>query len=238
MIDMNRSRYLAMRPRVGYFRVLLLLPVLIMAGLGSMLAGRVTAQTLTTMPYLFYYGGPYDLLLSEGILYGTAGGGTSGDGMVFGVNADGTGFTNLHNFSPAISNSLGINTNSDGIRTAGLVLTGSTLYGVTVYGGSFGNGTLFKLNKDGTAFTNLYNFSSFNGYFTNAGAGFGTGTNAEGANPSASLTLSADNLYLFGTTENGGMFGQGTMFKVNTDGTGFTILHSFTTSSYGTNSDG
>src|SRR5439155_5529865 len=64
-------------------------------------------------------------------------------------------------------------------------------------------------------------------------------TNSDGANPHAVLFLSGNALY--GTAFNGGISGSSTMFKVNTDGTGFTTVHSFTASSnsppYG-NSDG
>ena len=49
-------------------------------------------------------------------------GGSSGNGTVFAVNTDGTGFTNLHSFYCC--------TNSDGAYPyAGLILSGNTLYG-------------------------------------------------------------------------------------------------------------
>src|SRR2546425_918651 len=80
------------------------------------------------------------------------------------------------------------------------------------------------------AFTTLYNF--------NPTAPPSTGS--DGANPYASLILSDDTLY--GTATGGGSSGSGTVFAVNTDGTGFTNLHSFTTGSGSfpniTNSDG
>jgi len=88
-----------------------LLPLLI-AGLGLIPAGRVTAQTLTTL-YSFTESpssnpstnsdgaGPQaGLILSGTTLYGTASqGGSSGYGTVFAVNTDGTGFTTLHTFT-------------------------------------------------------------------------------------------------------------------------------------------
>lgn len=67
--------------------------------------------------------------------------------------------------------------------------------------------------------------------------------NTDGANPWAGLILSGDTLY--GTTKQGGIagdYGNGTVFKVKTNGAGYTILHRFTagTGSYPqiTNSDG
>ena len=71
---------------------------------------------------------PYaGLILSGNTLYGTAcGGGSSGNGTVFAVNTDGTGFTNLHSFTHLVLPG----TNSDGANPyAGLILSGNTLYG-------------------------------------------------------------------------------------------------------------
>jgi uncharacterized repeat protein (TIGR03803 family) len=144
---------------------------------------------------------------------------------VFAVNTDGTDFTGLHSFGTPESR-----TNSDGANPeAGLVLSGNTLYGTTVYGGSGANGSVFRVNTDGTSFTNLYSFTAIT-----------STTNSDGANPYAGLVLAGNTLY--GTTAYGGNAGDGTVFKVNTDGTGFTNLHNFTsrTNGYpiGTNSDG
>jgi uncharacterized repeat protein (TIGR03803 family) len=149
------------------------------------------------------------LIFSSNTLYGTAAyGGSSGNGSVFKLNIDGTGFTNLHNFTAASSS---LFTNSDGASPfAGLVLSGSTLYGTANGGGTSGNGTVFRINSDGTAFTNLHNF---------------TGGSDEG-NVDATLILSGNTLY--GTTEGVFSSGYGTVFKINTDGTSFTNLHSFT----------
>ena len=109
-------------------------------------------------------------------------------------------------------------TNSDGANPyAGLILSGNTLYGTALYGGSSGDGTVFAINTDGTGFTNLHSFT--------ATLRFGLRTNSDGAYPSAGLILSGNTLY--GTTSDGGSSGNGTVFAVNTDGTGFTILHSF-----------
>ena len=102
--------------------LLLLLPI---AVLGLMQAGRATAQTFTTLYSFTAYPSGYStnsaganpeagLILSGNTLYGTAeGGGNSGDGTVFRVNIDGTGFTNLHTFA-ADSDSFTNVTNSDG----------------------------------------------------------------------------------------------------------------------------
>lgn len=91
-----------------------------------------------------------------------------------------------------------------------LTVSGSTLYGVTPSGGSAGEGTIFKMNTDGTGFALLRSFAG--------GAG-------DGKNPYNAMTLSGSILY--GVTHFGGTSTLGTIFRMNTDGTGFSLLHSF-----------
>ena len=139
------------------------------------------------------------LVLLGNTLYGTAGGGGSnGFGTIFGINTDGTGFTNLYTFS---GGSNGFNPG------AGLIASGGTLYGTTF---SDGYGTIFRINTDGTGFTNLHSFNYV----------------SDGGGPSGELLLSGNTLY--GMASSGGSYGYGTIFAVNTDGTGFTNLYTFT----------
>jgi uncharacterized repeat protein (TIGR03803 family) len=149
-----------------------------------------------------------DLMVSGGVVYGTTVlGGSSASGTVFAINTNGSGFTTLHNFS-AISEIDG--TNSDGGKpTGGLILSGSTLYGTTQAGGASSVGTVFKVETNGTNFTALHSFD-----WTN-----------DGGQPRAGLTISGGTL--FGTAMNGGTYGHGTVYSVNTDGTGFMALHTF-----------
>jgi uncharacterized repeat protein (TIGR03803 family) len=210
----------------------LLLLWMLPAGLGLMLAGRVTAQTFTTLHTFDWDGGSTwtpvaGLILSGNTLYGTTDyGGTNLNGTVFAVNTDGTGFTTLHSFT-APDHVAG--TNGDGATPeATLILSGDTLYGTAAYGGSSGNGTVFAVNTNGTGFTTLHSFEATSDSIWG-------GTNSDGANPHAGLILSGNTLY--GTAPNGGPNayagqygygpGYGTVFKVNTDGMGFTVLHSF-----------
>src|SRR6266700_4085420 len=198
---------------------LFLLPALI-----ASLSSWAAAQTFTTL-YNFAVGGYQEtpsvgLILSGYALYGTAAYFNGGPNTVFKLNTDGTGFTNLHNF-----------TGSDG-PSVGLVTAGNTLYGTTAYGGSFNGGTVFAVKTDGTGFANLHPFA----YVGNGVA----------PSLSAGLILSGSNI-LYGTTEYGGpsayggFVGNGTVFAVKTDGTGFTNLHNFTLGTggyYPSNSDG
>ncbi len=166
-----------------------------------------------------------ELALSGNTLYGTATLGGSGlDGTLFAVNTDGTGFTNLHIFTATAGTAglSGAGTNGDGaIPHAGLILAGNTLYGTAIGGGSSGNGTVFAVNTDGTGFRTLYSFTTTTGTSGWAGAG----ANSDGAGPIGGLILSGDTLY--GTTGLGGSSGDGTVFAVKTNGTGFTTLYSF-----------
>lgn len=159
------------------------------------------------------------LIAGKGTLYGTTErGGLSDNGTVFGINTDGSGFTNLHAF-----------TGTDGVFPCGrLVLSGQTLYGTT-FGRLAGDskGTVFAINTDGSGFTNLHTFGGI----------------GDGANPGGGLVLSGNILY--GTTQGGGTSGNGTVFAVNTDSTGYKTLHSFSPSvpaccwvDWFTNSDG
>jgi uncharacterized repeat protein (TIGR03803 family) len=159
------------------------------------------------------------LVLAGNVLYGTAQqGGTDGGGTVFKLNIDGSGFAVLHNF-----------TTNDGVMPEGdLALDGETLYGTTYSGGAGSNGTIFRVNIDGTGFAPLYAFST-----AAYGPSQGAYTNADGANPSGGLLLAAGTLY--GATQNGGAGGSGTVFAINTDGTGFANLYSFSALFY--NSD-
>ena len=143
-------------------------------------------------------------LLLGGILYGmTYNGGPSGAGTVFKVNPDGTGFSLVHSFTGASV--------ADGAAGFGsLVAAGTTLYGVTAQGGASSVGALFKVGTDGNGFALVHSFA---------------GGAADGSTPKATPLLAGTTLY--GTTSGGGPGGSGTVYKVGTDGNGFTLLHSF-----------
>jgi uncharacterized repeat protein (TIGR03803 family) len=140
----------------------------------------------------------------DGALYGTtAYGGASGLGTVFKLNPDGTSYSVLKHFS-------GI----DGaLPWAGLIQeTDGALYGTTGLGGSSSEGTVFKLNPDGSGFSVLKSFDPSQG---------------GGVEPLAGLIQGLDGA-LYGTTEFGGSSGSGTVFRLNRDGTGYSVLKNFT----------
>ena len=149
---------------------------------------------------------PYgSLILSGGVLYGmTSSGGTAWDeGTVFKINTDGSDFELLHSFTRS---------SSDGGRPSGsLTLDGSVLYGMTRYGGSGEAGVVFRIATDGSGFAVLRSFNLL--------------YNGTGHYPYGSLALQGDDL--FGVTYEGGpSLGEGTIFRIATDGSAFRMLHS------------
>jgi uncharacterized repeat protein (TIGR03803 family) len=153
------------------------------------------------------------LVLSGTTLYGTAcTGGINGSGTVFKVRTDGTGFAVLHYFA---------GTNDGAYPLAGLVLSGNTLYGTTSRDYPAGMGKVFRINTDGTEYGFVVDFETMQPP---------PGGTVDGAWPAACLTVSSNTLY--GTTYWGATYAEsrpvaGIVFKVNTDGTGFTVLHAF-----------
>jgi len=144
------------------------------------------------------------LVLGGSTLYGTTStGGTSGYGTVFRIETDGTGYSILKHFQGETNGSY---------PAAELVLSGATLYGTTWGGGQALGSTVFKINTDGSGFEVLKHFDA----------------PISGAHPQGGLAISDSTL--FGTTDAtcyGGSQGCGSVFRINTDGSDFTILKQF-----------
>lgn len=96
---------------------------------------------------------------------------------------------------------------------SGLVLSGGTLYGTAYHGGTnTGSGIVFSIGADGSGYRILHDFSS----------------DTNGGWPQAGLVLSGDTLY--GTTTRGGTNGTwGTVYSIKTNGSAFSVIHSFDT---------
>lgn len=184
---------------------------------------------------------------SDGILYGTtfSGGVNTNNGAVFKVNKDGSGYAILHSFTTASTGTIptSLFEGSDGL-----------LYGTTQFGGM--GGYIFRLNKDGTGYGivgNAYGSKSViegpGGMLyatTSAGTLGGTGgsvfrinkagggswvvkhfnSTLEGSAPKSVLLLASDGLF-YGTTSAGGTANKGVVYRMNVDGTGFTVLRNF-----------
>jgi uncharacterized repeat protein (TIGR03803 family) len=148
---------------------------------------------------------PHGTLAGAGsFLYGmTTIGGSSDFGTVFKINTNGSGYQLLRSFTGGAS---------DGKWPGRGALTpsGAILYGMTSAGGSSGNGILFKISTNGSGFALVHSFN---------------GGSADGAAPVSALVQRGTMLY--GMTAAGGSSGNGTIFQINTNGTGFRLLHSF-----------
>jgi uncharacterized repeat protein (TIGR03803 family) len=141
------------------------------------------------------------LILIGTTLYGMAlEGGTNSNGVIFKISTTGTGYTKIHEFA-----------GTDGGQPIGsLYYDGTYLYGMTRDGGTSSQGVVFKVKPDGTGYVVLHTF---------------TGT--DGSHPTGSVILTGG--FLYGMTEFGGTnsFGDGVIFKVKTDGTGFAKIVDF-----------
>jgi uncharacterized repeat protein (TIGR03803 family) len=145
----------------------------------------------------------------SGNFFGTTSeGGPSFSGTVFERSAGGV-YRLLHAFK-----------GTDGSYPAGGVVADSAgnLYGTTFGGGKTssnctGCGTIFRLTPSGIL-TTLYSFCSLTGC-------------SDGQTPSAGLIGDATG-NLYGTTADGGEDVLGVVFKIHADGTGYTVLHTFT----------
>jgi len=139
---------------------------------------------------------------SDGVIFGaTTSGGANGLGTIFRLAADGTGFTVLHHFAAV-----------EGYNPTGglLIASDGRLYGAATWGGLNNRGTIFRVDTDGTGFTVLHALAA---------------NSSEGINPIAGLTQGPDGR-LYGAASLGGP-DWGTLFRLNLDGSDFTLLHSF-----------
>jgi uncharacterized repeat protein (TIGR03803 family) len=179
-------------------------------------AGNGTVYKLTysgSLTTLFAFGGsdgatPFAPVVqgADGNFYGTTvGGGVNGEGTVYEVPFGG-GLITLHSFGGG----------TDGANPyGGLVSSGTdgSFFGTTEAGGAGGNGTIFQIFPNGinSTLNTLHTFSSI----------------ADGANPYDALISGSDG-YFYGTAEEGGANGDGTVFRISPGGS-FTALVQFST---------
>jgi uncharacterized repeat protein (TIGR03803 family) len=144
---------------------------------------------------------------SDGLLYGTTeNGGISNVGTMFRIGEDGDGYKILRHFVPAT-----------GSRPRGLLLLGDDerFYSTTAAGGTLNVGVIYSVNQDGTDYRVLRQF----GTISNDGGDSQTGM------------IRGSDAVLYGVTYAGGIYGGGTVFRINQDGTGYSILRHFDRSS-------
>ncbi|HEV2320433.1 MAG TPA: choice-of-anchor tandem repeat GloVer-containing protein [Verrucomicrobiae bacterium] len=175
----------------------------------------VTTNGVFTTLYAFTGGGdggsPESGLVQgqDGNFYGTT---TAGNGTIFQITTNGT-FITIYSFSGG----------GDGAYPYGTLIQGANglLYGTCSAGGDAnGDGTIFQVSTNG-AFTTLYTFSG----------------GSDGSGPEAGLVQAADGS-LYGTATYGGNAnGDGTIFKITTNGV-LTTLYAFNGGSDGASPEG
>ncbi|HZM04147.1 MAG TPA: choice-of-anchor tandem repeat GloVer-containing protein, partial [Candidatus Saccharimonadales bacterium] len=175
------------------------------------------------------------LLLAGSTLYGTAysGGADPARGSIFELSTTAHRLTTLVGFDPDIDYAP-----SGSDPQAPLVISGNVLFGTAVSGGGSDAGMVFSVPTNGAGGFDGVEASNFSAYnFSRPGSsvmdGVNVGTNSDGFGPYAGMLLSGNNLY--GTANDGGLSGFGTIFSVTTNFASFTNLYNFTNGIDGAN---
>jgi len=143
---------------------------------------------------------PCGIIFSSDVIYGmTPSGGAYNNGTIYKINYDGTSFTKLLDF----------NTTNGADPERPLIISGNVLYGSTYTGGASNKGCIFKLNTDGSGYSKILDFTG----------------GAVGQNGTGSSGLIIYKSTLFGVTPSGGAYGNGTVYKIRTDGSGYADLY-------------
>ncbi|HMG90148.1 MAG TPA: choice-of-anchor tandem repeat GloVer-containing protein [Chryseolinea sp.] len=146
---------------------------------------------------------PVDIIMgNDGKIYGCTG------RTLFSVATNGAGFVTLYSFPQ--TGSFGVTPNSGLIQ-----LPDGKLYGTTQGGGQYDGGMIFKIDTDGAGFTNLFDFGALNG-----------------RNLASGLLVGADGKF-YGSTDQGGIHDGGVVFRINTNGTSYTVLKDLITTQPG-----
>jgi uncharacterized repeat protein (TIGR03803 family) len=165
---------------------------------------------------------PMIVSLEQGTLYGTTpNGGTYGKGTVYRLTQAGV-FTQIYSFGNP-------NNQYEGLSPIAPVVEGfdGFLYGTTCWGGktaggmngtgTTGQGTVFRVSRDGSSFSTIYNFQD-------------NANRLDGYCPMAGLVQGNDGM-LYGVTSAGGGGSNtaisGTLFRLDTGGGNFQVLHTF-----------
>ena len=123
----------------------------------------------------------------------------------FKVNTNGSGYSLLFAYSNATFSAV------TGLFPGGKLVEAvdGRIYGGTYAGGANGDGVIFRINKDGSAYNLLHSFND---------------NIAEGVDD---LVSSADGM-LYGAAGFGGLQDSGALYKISTNGSGFTVIRQFT----------
>ncbi len=221
-IDVTTFKFMKYPPSVLCRSIVLSLICLVAVLLACPSALGIPPQPVIFTPLHNFTNSPPDgnqplslYLAPDNVLYGvTFGGGTNAvpGGTIFRINRDGSGYVVLHSFDATTtgnSNSV-VNPSSLIPQYGGLSLAlgrDGLLYGTTWMGGANNQGTVFKLNRDGSVFTTIRDF----------GPGDSGPVNLMQGNDGA----------LYGATWSDGANADGTLFRLTTDGNNYTVLYNF-----------
>jgi len=156
--------------------------------------------------------GSLTYVAATGLLFGTTSTTTSaGDGTIFQIMPDGTGYVADHSFT-------GAKTDGNDPRHDAMTLAGTVLYATTLTGGEHNNGSIFSINDAGSDYSSplLFDFPA-------------SVANNGGDQPTSCFVAVGSVLY--GMTseggKDGGTTGDGTIFSFDTSSAAYTRLHSF-----------
>ena len=123
------------------------------------------------------------------------------EGVIYKINTDGSGYTKIKSVY--------------GVALSPLTISGNVIYGTTDQYGTYNAGFMYKINTDGTGYTKILDFEKY----------------GNPANPNPSISSPAGDLSVSGSTIYGiakaYRQGYGAIYKIDTNGTGCTILYNF-----------
>jgi len=138
---------------------------------------------------------------TDGKMYGmTTSGGGNGVGVIFSFEPSSSNYTKLKDFD---------NTNGGNPQGSLMQASDGKLYGMTYNGGALGFGVIFSFDPSSSTYTKLKDFDYLNG-----------------GGPYGSLMQATDGK-LYGTTSNGGFYGNGVIFSFDPSSSIYTKLKDF-----------
>lgn len=147
-------------------------------------------------------------------------------GYLYGTTYDGSTAGVVYKVDPRTGTLMWVHSLPSGTKAPLIIASDGNLYGTYPHGGmtingvapsnGFGGG-IFRVTQTG-GLTGVYNINPLS---TTSNGGFGDGGQPWGP------VMQAGNTSLYGAASGSGRFNGGTLFKVNLNGTSFTVLHNF-----------
>ena len=198
----------------GLFGRLAMGATILLAGVNPAGAQPATYAVVHAFPLAERHPGKLLLGNDGSTLYGTSiEGGLNGDGVLFRIGLNGSGYSVLHAFRRGDPNN-GASPTTGTIAGRAALIQGANgmLFGTTQEGGPYNQGTVYEVNANGSGFELLYSFAG----------------QTDGAIPLGGLLMGQDGM-LYGTASAGGLYGDGTLFRIdpNLPASSFQVVHPF-----------